>query len=133
MKFNGKIIRIHSLGNLHIRSSFITSTQLSTIRNIDIPSCKDCIYYRTKLFNGDFTSPLNKCSQFGEKNIFTGEIKYDYADTCRNEESKCGKQGIEFKKEPRLWLKNLKHIAFRPVIWIIIMQIGWIVCYLPKL
>jgi hypothetical protein len=120
MKFNGKISRIHGLGNLPIRTSF-ASTQIGTIRNIDIPACKDCIYYRTKLLD-DFTSPLNKCSKFGEKDIFTGEITYDYADTCRRDESKCGKVGREFKKEPRLWLKKLKHMAFRPVTLIVIMQ-----------
>ena len=131
MKFNGKIIRIHNKFNLPIRSSF-ASTQLGTILNIENPACKDCIYYRTKLFGGDFTSPLNKCSQFGEKNVITGEITYDYADTCRSNDSKCGNSGKKFKKEPRLWLKKLKHVLFRPVLWIVLSQFCWIVSYLIK-
>jgi len=84
------------------------------------------------LVDGDFTSSLNKCSQFGEKNIFTGEIKYDYADLCRDTDSKCGKSGKEFKKEPRLWLKTLKHITFKPVMWIVVMQIYWIIYCLTR-
>ena len=86
MKFNGKIIR------MPIRSSY-TSTQIGAIRNVDNPACKNCMYYRTRLFDNDFTSSFNKCSKFGEKDIMTDEITYDYADICRYDESKCGKGG----------------------------------------
>ena len=67
-----------------------------------------------------------------EKHIVTGEITYDYADMCRDDESKCGKSGKEFKKEPRLWLKKLKHIAFRPLTWVVFSQIFWIVVCLTR-
>ena len=129
MKFNGKNIRAYNQCNLPIRTSF-ASTQISAIRNVDNPACNHCMYYRTKLFVDDFTSPLNKCSKFGEKNIITGEITYDYADTCRHDEYKCGKVGREFKTERRLWLKKLKHMTFRPLTLFLIMQFFIIRFYL---
>jgi hypothetical protein len=79
------------------------------IKNINIPACKNCIYYNPETFNNDFTSPLNKCSKFGEKNIINDKIKYEYADTCRNEETKCGKEGKYFVKEPNITMKILKY------------------------
>ena len=92
------------------------------IRNIDLSPCKNCVYYRPRIFVDDFTSPLNKCSNFGEKNIVTDEITLDYADVCRMDESKCGKSGKHFKQEPRMWLKLLKHQIFRPITLVVMLQ-----------
>jgi hypothetical protein len=78
------------------------------IKNINIPSCRNCIYYKPATYN-EFTSTLNRCEKFGEKNIVTDEIKYDFADTCRDNESKCGKEGKYFIEEPNLELKIWKH------------------------
>ena len=77
------------------------------ITNVNIPSCKNCKYYNPSHYN-DFTS-LNKCNKFGEKNIITDEITYNYADTCRNDESKCGKDGKYFEKESNVNLKIIKY------------------------
>ena len=128
MKFNGKISRIYNQVKLPIRSSLF-STQVGAIRNGDINACKNCMYYRPKPFGTDFTSCLNKCSRFGEKDIITDEITYDYADSCRKDESKCGKIGKEFKREPRLWLKKLKYAAFHPATMLCyyLVFMGWIV------
>jgi len=79
------------------------------IKNINIPSCRNCIYYKPANYNNDFTSSLNRCKQFGEKDIVTNEIKYDFADMCRQNEEKCGKKGKYFEEEKNIDLKILKH------------------------
>jgi hypothetical protein len=85
------------------------------IRNIDFPSCKNCVYYLPSGLNNDFASSLNKCKNFGAKDVVTGEITYDYATTCRYNENLCGNSGKYYVKEPRIVLKRLKHTIFRPV------------------
>lgn len=102
------------------------------IRNLEFPSCKNCIHYRTRITDSDFTSPFNKCDLFGEKNIVTDKITYNFADACRLSESKCGKEGKYFEKEPRLWLKKLKHRIFRPFTWIVTLNICYLVVYYIK-
>ena len=79
------------------------------IKNINTPSCKNCIYYKPSSYISDFTSSLNKCSKFGEKNILTDDITYDFADSCRKDENKCGKEGKYFSEEKNINLKILKH------------------------
>jgi hypothetical protein len=78
------------------------------IKNIEFPSCKNCIYYKPNIVNNDFTSIFNKCEKFGEKNIITGKIEYNFVDLCRNDETKCGKEGKYFEEE-----KNIKLKVFR--------------------
>ena len=62
------------------------------IKNIHYPACKDCIY-----FIPDESIMFSKCSFFGEKNIITGEIEYDFADLTRDNEKKCGINGTYYK------------------------------------
>jgi len=78
------------------------------IKNIELPSCKNCIYYKPNILHNDFTSTFNKCEKFGEKNIITDIVTYNFADFCRNDETKCGKEGKYFEKE-----KNIKFKVFR--------------------
>lgn len=77
------------------------------IRNANVPSCKNCIYY--KPYNGDFSSPLSRCKKFGEKNIITDEIKNDFADLCRKNDEKCGFGGKYFYQEPNMNIKKIKN------------------------
>ena len=81
------------------------------IKNLDTPSCRNCIHYKASLFN-DYSSSLNKCHNFGKKNIITNEIKYDYADLCRNDEDKCGEKGKYFEEDSLVELKVLLHNTF---------------------
>lgn len=83
---------------LHCIFTFLLNNQ--NIINNHLPSCSRCIHYQ------DFFSillPVNnrfgKCSKFGEKNIITGKISYEYADDIRSDEDKCGNDGKLF--EPR--------------------------------
>jgi hypothetical protein len=57
------------------------------------PSCVECMYYQV-----ESTSILNKCTKFGGKDLHTGDIVFDYADSVRYDESKCGKVGHYFKR-----------------------------------
>ena len=79
------------------------------IRNINIPSCKNCIHYIPASYNFDFTSPYNRCENFGEKDIVIDKIKYDFSLSCRDDESKCGKEGKYFEEEKNVDMKIFIH------------------------
>jgi len=63
------------------------------IINGNFPSCRNCVYYKPNQYNNDFTSTFGKCQVFMNKDIITDKITYEYADTCRYDDSKCGKIG----------------------------------------
>lgn len=81
----------------------INSTKI--IRNMNIPSCRNCVYFELSPRN---TDTISRCSKFGTKNIITDEISNDFADYCRNDENKCGFEGKYFEKETyiKLQIKN---------------------------
>jgi len=79
------------------------------IKNINIPACKNCIYYKPRMSDTDFTSTFNICEKFGTKNIITDKITYDYADLCRQLNDKCGEEGKYFENEPYIKSKIMKH------------------------
>jgi hypothetical protein len=82
------------------------------IKNINLPACKNCIHYQVSN-NDEFTSSLNRCGMFGDKNIVSDKIKYDFADYCRNDESKCGIEGKYFVEEPNINMKIWKHSVIK--------------------
>lgn len=83
------------------------------IKNVNLPACRNCIHYQPDPFYNDFTSSLNKCNKFGDKNIVTDKITYDFADQSRNDESKCGKEGKYFIEEPNIHMKILKYSVLK--------------------
>jgi len=65
---------------------------MSNIRNMDYPICKTCIHFlHEKRLSG--SEEFGRCKLFGEKNILTGEIKYEYAELCRLSNNKCNITG----------------------------------------
>jgi hypothetical protein len=50
------------------------------------------MYYRPNVFSPS----LSKCSQFGNKDLITGEITYEYADLSRMADDKCGLEGRNY-------------------------------------
>lgn len=82
--------------------TFVTSEQI--IKNVNLPICKNCKFYKP-----DPTYYLSRCEKFGEKNIFTGKITYDYASLMRNSESDCGQEGKYFELEKNPLLKQVKY------------------------
>ena len=79
------------------------------IKNINIPSCKNCIHYKPSYSTTDFTASYNSCNKFGRKDIITNKISYDLAFMCRNDENKCGRQGKYFEVEKNIKLKIFTH------------------------
>lgn len=86
------------------------------IKNIDVPACRNCVYYKPNTYGG-FTSSLNRCEKFGTKDIVTDEIHYDFADLCRKDETKCGKEGKYFVIEENLPAKQIRHFLSGNAIW----------------
>jgi hypothetical protein len=78
------------------------------IQNMDVPSCKNCVYFKPSSFI-EFTSHYNNCHKFGVKNIISDKITYDYVETCRKDESKCGYIGKAFKKAKFIRIKIMTH------------------------
>ena len=66
-----------------------------TIKNLDKPVCKDCIYFKQDLLTNQ---ALAKCTKFGHKNVITGQVFHEFADICRNDEKQCGINGTYFKQ-----------------------------------
>jgi len=85
---------------------FIFANSEKFIKNINVNPCRNCIYFKEHSI-----SSFSKCEKFGEKNIISNELTYDYADTCRKHESKCGIEGKYFEQDKDLNLK-LKKIKF---------------------
>jgi hypothetical protein len=94
---------------LYLFFSLLQVSSEKIIKNINISSCRNCIHYKPFQYSSDFTSRSSKCEKFGEKDIITNEITYDYADSCRKDSSKCGHEGKYFEKEKNINLKILKH------------------------
>ena len=90
---------------------------------MNIPACKNCIYYKPRTFDADFTSTLNTCEKFGNKNIITDKITYDYADLCRQQHDKCGEDGKYFKEEPYIQSKILKHALVANIQFVLLLPI----------
>jgi len=88
---------------------FTLANSEKIIKNINLPSCKNCRFYKPVYTTNDFTSYLSTCEKFGEKNIFTDEITYGYASASRNSENKCGEEGKYFEPEKNIDLKIFKH------------------------
>jgi len=59
------------------------------IKNHDKPLCKNCKFYRTV---------NNKCTKFGNTNLISGSINYEYAYYCRTDKTKCGIDAIFYEE-----------------------------------
>jgi hypothetical protein len=72
----------------------------SFIRNKELPICSTCVQFIEHTNNYPYDPiPCNKqgrCKKFGEVNMITGAIEYDFANDCRFNENKCGKFGSEY-------------------------------------
>ena len=61
------------------------------IKNMNAPSCKNCIHFMEyKSIYDKENLDLSTCKLYGEKNIISDKIKYEFALICRNNENKCG-------------------------------------------
>jgi hypothetical protein len=60
------------------------------IRNIKLPSCSSCIFYKENMIN---KKKDLLCTKFGVKNIISGSITYDKVLEARLNSDKCGEKG----------------------------------------
>jgi hypothetical protein len=84
----------------------------SIIQNNHIPSCRNCVHYKPSPYSYNFSSSLSKCNKFATKDIITDEIIYEYVQSCRNDENKCGKEAQFFEKDRFVRVKQFKHAVF---------------------
>jgi hypothetical protein len=76
----------------------------SYIKNTNVPVCVNCVHFIEDPFNYPYDPPPNnsrygKCKTFGQINLITGELEYEYASTCRISDAKCGLNGKHFTKK----------------------------------
>jgi hypothetical protein len=84
-----------------IRKRFLSSTLLRDI--VKNPICLDCSHYNEykhpnpydELYGGE-SYKLGKCGLYGRQNVVTGQIQFEYAVVCREDDSKCGEKGKQF-------------------------------------
>jgi hypothetical protein len=85
-----------------------TRRLFNKIKNYEKPICVNCKHYITETYN-DFSSSQNKCCIFGNKDIHSGDIRYEYVGECRKDEEKCGIDGQYFEKQNNIFFKKIKH------------------------
>ena len=84
---------------LHLLFTLI-KTPYPFIKNSDLPICTNCIHFIEYKNNYPFDdNNLGKCKLFGKKNIVTGQIKYEYAENCRENKEKCDIHGKYFESK----------------------------------
>jgi len=71
------------------------------IRNQKLPICSNCVHFieHTNKYPYDpfpSDSLYGKCKKFGEVNIVSGIVAYDFASLCRDNNNKCGKYGSQY-------------------------------------
>lgn len=113
----------------HLLLLLFAANSEKIIKNINMPSCKNCVHYKPGMYNFDFISTYNKCEKFGEKNVITDKITYNYVTTCRDIDSMCGKEGKYFEEEPNLNAKILIH-KFTYLVALVLPLTSFIILYI---
>jgi hypothetical protein len=77
------------------------STEKTFIKNTELPICANCVHFIEHKNNYPYDPLPNaaqqgRCKKFGEVNMITGLIDYDFAKYCREDLNKCGKSGSEY-------------------------------------
>ena len=108
---------------------FLFSTAIATqIHNKYSLVCKNCKYFKPDPTYSFDSITNSKCMCFGDKSIITGDIEYDNVEKCRNDETKCGKEGIQYVEEKNIVVKKLWHntkmygVLFTPFYFVIFFQ-----------
>jgi hypothetical protein len=102
------------------------------IRNGNIPSCRNCKYYKPPYYSSEFVSSINKCEKTGTKDIHTDIIEYDYAISSRKDENLCGFKGRYFEQEKNMNLKMLKFLVVKNLPVLIALFISWSIISIPN-
>jgi len=82
--------------------SLFNNIPYSIIKNIDLPSCIDCIHfikYNVNEFDYhpiDKSIKMSKCNKFGTKDVISGKIDYELTTNCRYNKEMCSLSGKYF-------------------------------------
>ena len=83
----------------------VSCIDLRGIKNIQYPFCVSCKHFMPeKYYYPDDRPPddrLGKCGLFGEVDIVTGSIEYDFAKHARNDFKRCGIKGYLFENKEK--------------------------------
>jgi len=75
----------------------------SMVRNLQYPACKNCVHFIEHTNNYPYDpvpdNNYGKCKKFGEMNLVTGGIEYDFAKLCRQNDKKCGSEGAGYEEK----------------------------------
>ena len=74
----------------------------SVVENGNYPVCKNCIFYRPNILDIFNFENFGKCTKYGYKDVVSGGVYYNYADTCRSNEKMCGNTGKDYIAIPSL-------------------------------
>lgn len=74
-----------------------SSVRFHTIRKFQYPACVNCAFFIKPIHNSHENLHYGKCKKFGEMDLVTGFIDYDYATLCREDTKKCGWRGTEYQ------------------------------------
>ena len=70
------------------------------IQNFKSPICQTCKYYKPfSIFGHKDNYEYSRCMKFGEKNIITGELKFEFAKNIRRDGNKCGPNGTLYEEK----------------------------------
>jgi hypothetical protein len=82
---------------LHLLLS--TSKLPKFIKNYNLPVCKNCIHFIEHRSKYNNVNLLGKCKLFGEKDIITGIIEYEYVVKLRIDSSRCDINGNYYEEK----------------------------------
>ena len=87
-------MRYLHITKLYISIMFIQNilSILPTIKNNNAALCKNCIYFKSESYGS------NKCIKFGELDVVSRKIEYDYAYKCRLDSNCCGLEAKYFQE-----------------------------------
>jgi hypothetical protein len=74
----------------------------SRIVNIEKPICALCVNFvasKSERYEDYGYEKVGKCGLFGNKDLVSGKIVYDYAIHCRTDKKKCSDNGVHFIKK----------------------------------
>ena len=80
------------------------TSQKIFIKNTKSPICSTCLHFIKHVNNYPY-DPISddkqygRCKKFGEINLITGEIDYDFAKNSRSDNNKCGNFGSEYTEK----------------------------------
>ena len=75
-----------------------TKLPVPVIRNLNHPACINCVHFVSDHSNNHVFA---KCKLFGDMDVVTGSITYDYVKLCRDNDAKCGVNGTFYEEKTK--------------------------------